>query len=408
MAIQGLRDTSNFVTDQRPKNWRESIMLLYPNGKAPLVALTSVMKSESTDDPEYNWWEKGLASQRFALTADITAVQTTIPLATGSASQLKEGHVLRVEQTSELMLVTADPVVDGLIPVLRGLGGTTATLVDFDGVGVNPNVMVIGTMHEENSDSPTGINYDPTKKFNFTQIFRNTLEMSRTASKTRLRTGDSVKEAKRECLEYHTIEMEKSFWLGVRTETTKNGKPARLTGGILSFIDAGNIADVEVDSAAGLSMTGLENYMERMFRFGSSEKMAFTGNIALLAIQRAIRKNTTYQIVTGEKSFGMNMSRLISPFGEIVMKTHPLFNQSVGGSTGGTAFFGLNSWFWVLDMENIKYRYLTDSDTKYQKTLQDNGLDGMQSGYLTECGMEVHHPTTHFLLKNLNEGIVDP
>lgn len=54
MAINGLRTTANFVTDQRPKNWRETILLLYPNGKAPLTALTSLMKSEKTDDPEFN------------------------------------------------------------------------------------------------------------------------------------------------------------------------------------------------------------------------------------------------------------------------------------------------------------------------------------------------------------------
>ena len=63
---------------------------------------------------------------------------------------------------------------------------------------------------------PTGVNYDPTKKYNYTQIFRNTLEMTRTASKTRLRTGDQVKEAKRECLELHSIEMEKGFIWGAK------------------------------------------------------------------------------------------------------------------------------------------------------------------------------------------------
>lgn len=55
MAIQGLRDTSNFVADQRPQNWREGIMLLYPNGKMPLLALTSVMKSRSVDDYTFNF-----------------------------------------------------------------------------------------------------------------------------------------------------------------------------------------------------------------------------------------------------------------------------------------------------------------------------------------------------------------
>ena len=55
----------------------------------------------------------------------------------------------------------------------------------------------------------------------------------------------------------------------------------------------------------------------------------------------------------------------------------------------------------VLDMANVGYVYLDGSDTQYQPMLQANGLDGVQSGYLTECGLEVSLPQTHFLIKNL-------
>lgn len=48
----GMRGTGDWVTDQRPKNWRETILFLYPNGTAPLTAIMSKMKSEKTDDPQ--------------------------------------------------------------------------------------------------------------------------------------------------------------------------------------------------------------------------------------------------------------------------------------------------------------------------------------------------------------------
>src|SRR5262245_66447120 len=101
MPIQGLRDTSNFVTDQRPKNWRETILLLYPNGKAPLTSLTSLMKSKSTDDPEFNWWDKLKPSQRHALSASITNVATSLTVASGGKG-LGVGHIIRFEHTEEL------------------------------------------------------------------------------------------------------------------------------------------------------------------------------------------------------------------------------------------------------------------------------------------------------------------
>ena len=68
MAIQGLRDTSNFVANQAPENWREAILRLMPNSaqaaKAPLTALTSKMKTESTNSRIFHWWENSTETRR--------------------------------------------------------------------------------------------------------------------------------------------------------------------------------------------------------------------------------------------------------------------------------------------------------------------------------------------------------
>jgi hypothetical protein len=76
-----------------------------------------------------------------------------------------------------------------------------------------------------------------------------------------------------------------------------------------------------------------------------------------------------------------------------------------GSTTGGTAYYGMTSWMLVVDTAELVYRPL--DDTKYEASLQANGLDGMKSGYLTEAGLEIHHPTAHFLIKGLVEGKAD-
>jgi hypothetical protein len=402
MAITGLRHTNNFVADQRPKNWREKILLLYPNSTAknPLTALTALMKSEPTNDPEYNWWEKSFPSQRVPLSTSIDASQTTIAVTAGAA-QYKAGHILLVEQTNELLYVAADPTGDTLLTVMRGFAATTPASVTVGGAGVNPHIRVVGSAYEEGSDAPTGINYDPTKKYNFTQIFRNTLEMTRTAQKTRLRTGDQVKEAKRECLELHTIEMEKAFIWGRRHETTFKGKPLRTTGGIVSFIPSGNV----IPAGSTTDLETLEGWLERIFAFGASEKIAFTGNRALTVLGQIVRKNSQINITPGLKEYGMSVSRLFCPFGELVIFTHTLFNQLPGGVTGSTAYNGWNSNMLIVDQSNLKYRYI--DDTKYEKKLENNDVDGMKSGYLTECGLEIHHPDTHFLITGITAAAID-
>ena len=416
MAIQGLRTSANFVTDQRPKNWREGILLLEPNGSIPLTGLTSLMKKRETDDPEYSWWEKLTETRRLKMTSSSTALtssNTTITLDStdGNGLSVKEGDLLRVMQTGEVLRVASDPASATSIVVTRAWGDVSATALDTTAAGKNPWLLVIGSVYEEGSMAPTGVNFDPTKRFNYTQIFRNTLEMTRTGSKTRLRTGDSVKEAKRECLLYQGLDMERAFFMSERKETTLNGKPARSMGGLYwllnNYNSASNIKDASVDYSSGLTMIGLEEYMFNIFKYGSSEKMAFCGNRSLLTINQAVRKNSTFNIQTGIKEYGMNVSRLTTPYGELVLKNHPLFNQDVAGTTGGTAYYGMESWMFVMDMANLKYVYLNGGDTQYQPVLQSNGLDGMQSGYLSECGLEISFPQTHYLVKNMISAAAD-
>lgn len=397
MPIQGLRHTDNFATNERPQNWREAILRLEPNGSAPLTALTSMMKSESTDDPIFHWWQKNTQERRIALSTGVTNATQNLPFVSGALG-FKRGDVLMSEETQEIVVVVQDPTIDTALMVTRGFAGTTSASTSATQAGDNPYFRGIGSAYEEGSEAPTGVGFDPTEYYNYTQIFRNTLEMTRTAAKTRLRTGDQVKEAKRECLELHSIDMEMAFWFGKRAATTFGGKPWRTTNGIYQSILLSASQNV-ITAATAVTMTNLETYMKDIFKYGSSQKMVFTGNASLLALNQIIRRNSQYNIDFGAKEYGMRVARLICPFGELVFKTHPLFNQMSGGTTAGTAYNGLDTWMFVLDMKNILYRYLDDSDTKYQKDLQSNGLDGMKSGYLTECGLEVQKALTHYVIR---------
>ncbi|WP_417436498.1 SU10 major capsid protein [Idiomarina abyssalis] len=395
MAIQGFRHTSNIVTDGRPLNWRAGILMAYPNGMMPLTGLTSLMKSESTDDPEYNWWEKPMQTRRVQVSADLDAVQTAVTVDAG-AYGIKSGDVLMVEGTDELLFVTADPVSDTALVVQRAFAGSTAATLTV--ATDNPFLVVIGSAHEEGSDAPTGVAFDPNKRFNYTQIFRNTFEATRTAKKTRVRTGDQVKEMKRECLELHGVDMERAFLFGKRFEGTRNGKPFRTTGGILSQMAAGNKVDFGTTYASGIDMEDFEEECYKLFLEGSNEKLALTGNRAVLTVNQIVRKNSHFNIQTGIKEYGMNVMRFVTPFGTLVFKTHPLFNQM----RGAAGYAGMESSMVILDAGELKYRYLDGSDTQYQPELNAAGIDGDKSGYLTEAGIELHHPTYHHQWKGLN------
>jgi hypothetical protein len=395
MAIQGLRDTANWQADQRPKDWLETVLLLWPNGKAPLTALRTAMKKKPTTDPEYSWFSKNFNDQRMALNGSFTNVVTTLTVVSG-ASQLKKNHILLVEHTGEQVRVSADPVNDVDIVVVRAFAGTTNTAINSATSGTNPYLLVVGTAHEEGSLAPTPISYNPTKFNNYTQIFRNTLGMTRTAQQTKLRTGSQVAESKRECLELHTVEMERASWLGEKSEDLTGADPRRSTLGLIPFIRVNSPTENKIDWQTFNS--GAKNYttalmaLEVLFRWGSSEKMGYCGNTAMLTLQNLCRLNSDgFKIETNQKEFGMNVSRLITPFGELVLKTHPLFNRITGG-LNTTVYYGLDSTIVVCDMDKMVWRPLQNSDTKYESGYETPGQDGMLSGYLTEGGYEFHNP----------------
>jgi hypothetical protein len=256
MAIQGLRNTTSFdsPTGRRPQNFREAILMLYPNGggveKAPLTALTAVMKSEATDDPVFHWFTKSLQDRRLKLAASLNntdvagaVVNLTVDSTYNGAFSVKEGDLLMVEQTNEILYVNLTPAANTTVQVIRGFdltAGAALSAVTYNGAGINPFLVVIGSAFEEGSAAPDPVSFDPVEIFNQTQIFRGTYGLTNTAAATRTRTGNEEAELKREALENFSIDMERGFFFGKKATTIRNGQPLRTTNGVMSFIPTAN------------------------------------------------------------------------------------------------------------------------------------------------------------------------
>lgn len=415
MAISGLRHTDNFIANARPENWRETLLRLAPRSstarKAVLTMLTSQMKSESTNDPKFHWFTKKVQTRRLKNNTtlnntDAAGTEVTLTLQSGedNAKSVKAGDILMVEDTEELLRVTTTPTNDTQITVSRGFAGSTISSHSFVSAGNNPFLIVVGNAYEENSMAPDPVQFDPTELENQTQIFRQTIGMSRSAIHTRTRTGPEWAEAKRECLEITGIDMERAFIWGKKSTTTQNGYPMRTTDGILSYIPAQNRLAAPSNQ---VTMDWFEQQAIEIFRYGSDEKVMVGGNRALTAINQAVRKNSSYEIVTGQTEFGIKVTRIITPHGELVFMNHPLFSEMSSGVTQSVAYNAWDANALVLDMAGFRYRYLEKSDLQWQDNLEQPGQDGKESGYIAECGLELHHPDTHFLLTGMVTGAAD-
>lgn len=412
MAFLGMRGTGDWTENQRPENWRETILYLYPNGSAPITGILSMIGSERTDDPVFHWWTKTLPEQA----GDITNIFTDAGLSTAySGNNYSSGQVVYVQAVEETIsefaidkqvmirdssnyqVDTSGYVTDR---VLNGANSYMAVRLIQDTSAANDlenadRVMLTGNANEEGAEMPDSISYDPVEYFNYTQIFRNSLDISRTARRTRLRTGDAYQEEKRETLELHSIEMEKAIMKGVRYVTTgPRGKPKRFAQGIDQFISSNvpeNVNDFQTDpnySGESWLQGGeewLDEQLETIFRYGRPEKLAVCGSSALRGINRLAKVSGEIELRPMSASYGLKVIEWITPYGTIFLKTHPLFSYEPTDRNTIT----------IIEPEKIKTRFITDT-TFYEDPEDDknrnNRRDGTEEEYLSELSWEYHHP----------------
>src|SRR5690606_9237041 len=123
----GMRGNGDWVENQRPENWREMILYLYPNGSAPLTAALSLLGSGSTNDPGLPWWRKELPEQGGAVTGVYTNTGLSSSAGTGqiaagttlyfkvseeTASHFREGHQAMAEKGADYNYAYVGKVTD--------------------------------------------------------------------------------------------------------------------------------------------------------------------------------------------------------------------------------------------------------------------------------------------------------
>lgn len=428
----GLRATEDLVSNEYPESWRAGIMRLYPNGMAPLTGLTALMKSEKVDAPHFHWWTKTLTSQRAALANsglyNDSSLAGAYSSGTGSAgdslfanvsaaaaAMFRPGHQVlirdaddyNVDTTAEVTSVTING--SSSVIALKALEDDDNTTTSTDWSDAD-TLLIIGNMNAMGGTRPTAIAQCPTEFENNTQIWRNSLDLSRTLMHTKLRTVDAYSEAKKDALEQHSIEIEKSlFWSTIYatsgTAVGSNNKPKFATRGLISWIKQyGVVQDYTLDSAAAYAgktwlQSGeqwLDEHFEEIFRYGSDERLAFCGSGALLGIQRLAKDVGWISLTPTTTSWGSNVRVWVTPFGTVTLKTHPLFSFEV------TNRFSMV----IIEPRNLKWRYVDDTmfypDNTYQKG-GGSGVDGKQEEFLTEAGLEVEFPETWGYLNGIGK-----
>ncbi len=390
MAFAGLRGTGSWGTDERPKNFREYILWADANGQAPLTALLSKMRKEGVNDPEFNWFEETLTAVRVSINygTGYVTTDTTLTMDSGGLS-LVPGDVLQVEKTETStydneILVVSSVTSDTVIVVKRGQANSTpAAIAD------NVYLTKIGTAAEEGSLSANISQRNPTKLYNYAQIFKTAVGVTMTTVKTKARTGDAYLNDKKRKSFDHSVALEMAFLYGRPYEDTTGTFPKRYTGGLRNFLTT-NVTIFTTTPTEDTFLDAVTACFNYATQGSGDERLGFCGNGFLNSLNKLARNSTRTQVNFDKivDVYGMKLGRWILPQGTIGLKTHPLMNTHPRYT---------NACFIIAPSELV-YRPLRD--TTFQDNIQAPDADYRKGQWLTEAGLEVHHEETMAYLSN--------
>ncbi len=401
----GLKSTGDFVTDEMPGNWREFTQRIQPNGDAPMTAMTSLMRQERSTSPEENWWDKTTPAQRASTinsgvyddaglntaytSGGVLGTTVYVNVAAADMLQFRQGQQIQLRKstdyrhdtTGKLVSLNINGTASYVAVELREAADATYDLDDVD------TVTIMGNINPEGGNTPTSLLYQPTKYTNKHQIFRTALDLTRTALRTHVRTGDVYKEAKLDTLELHQIEMEKAIFFSVLSEVVgDNNKPERTMLGIVPAIQTyapDNVKDFTFDtdySGDTWIQSGeefLDKMFEQIFRFGKDEKLAWCGSGAMLGIARLAKTYGHINLTPTSNAYGIKTMLWTTPFGDVHLKRHPLFSYEPTNR---------NSMV-VIEPSRFEYMYIDDTFYKKDKTMREGGqvgTDGILEEFVTE------------------------
>lgn len=394
MAVAGLRGTGDWGTDERPKDFRESILFFKPNGSSPIFSLTSKSGKVTKTDPEFSWWAESMTLVRLQVNGALLAAATTVvvdsvdpsssdlTLNYGTALHLKAGDLLLVEPAADAAtfdheLIEVVSVTNATtFVVTRGAGGTVAAAI-----GDNAFLTLIGSAYAEGTGIPDATSRNPVKFSNYTQIFKDVYELTATADVTKARTGKAWSNDKKRKAFDHARGIELAILFGRKHETVgTNGKPKRYMGGIRQFIPASNTTIF----GAAVTPTSFLDALQAPFDFDTDagdERIAFMGNQALTELNKVILNSTNVRINYDGKIgvYGMNFTEMVTPRGRILLRTHPLLNRH--------SLYRRSAF--ILDFSAIKYVTLPGRDTKDKDDVQTKDEDVRRGFFQTECSLMV-------------------
>jgi hypothetical protein len=394
MAIlSGIFNTSLNPAELNTRSFAGTILRLFPNGSAPLFALSSQSGKSVAKTSTHGYFSKTMSFVVTTSTAGDTNVATTLTI--GSNVGMLRNMVLHNPRTRENVRVVSVPAGTTTVEVTRAFGRVSAAAIN-----AGDTLMQVGTAFEEGSLRPSPKQLATTYVANYTQIFRNAWGLTDTARASMSEQGYSnIAESRKDCMTFHSMDIESAIIWGQPKMDTTGNTPVHATQGVIDAMEQYAPGNTNT-AAATTTFDQLVTLMEPAFQYStdmSNAKMrvGFGDRTAIRVLNDIGHKYGQIQISQNETSFGMRFTSFKFYAGEINLVEHPLMN---GLGRSGTLL--------VMDMPALKLAYLEGRDTKPEEyggngKAVELGTDGVGGSLTSELAAELINPYSCALVEGL-------
>jgi len=367
------------------RSFAAQILRRYPNGSAPLFALTSQSGRSRAKSSTHGYFSKTMTfiNQTLAAGVLIGAGSIVVPSSVG----IVPGMLMYNTRTFEIVRVTAVPDAVTLT-VTRAFGRVAAAAMNIADVLIN-----VGTAFEEGSNRPTARRLSTEYVGNFTQIFRNAWALTDTARASYAEAGISnIAENRADCSMFHSMDIESAIIWGQAKMDTSGSTPIHATQGVLDAIE--QYAPANSNAAAGTTtFDQLVTLCEPAFQYSVNvgnpkERVAFGDSTAIKVLNAVGRKSGQVYMETTQTQFGMKYTSFQFYKGTINLVEHPMMNG-----------LGLSGTLLIMDIPALKLAYMDGRDTVPEeygigpgKDTDPTGLDAVGGSLTTECAVELISP----------------
>lgn len=315
-----------------------------------------------------------------------TGTTINVTVTTGQGKYFKKNDFFRNMRTDEGFWVTS--VTGDVLATVRQIGGKNAAAGN-----AGDQILIVGSAFAQGADFPETSTMVRVLGFNYTEIFRNGWNFSRTRTKIKERGGSEPSKAQAEQMALQKSKIEYSGFWGARDQITDpaTGEPVGFAGGADEFITT-----LRRDVNGPLTADYLDDFFKDAFIHGSTDqKVMYVNPLAMLQISKLNRSGMGSQWrPSNEKIHGVKVNGYISgAYGYEV----PIFVKK-DWAEFATASDQYGGWCFLLDHKYIRARPLTGSDTHLLPDQAPKGRDAVAGEFLTEMTWEFAQERTHGIL----------